>query len=639
MTPSQLFAKVNTSYILLFIIAVISVLIRLWLLDKRWINPDEGAHLMDAILVLDGHIPGVDFNSRQPFYVYTIAGFLKMFGVNYVSGRLLPVMSSMLTGILVFLLADALFDSKVATLSAAIYWLLPLEVSNSVLLKTEPLAVLLTCLALYSVIRYRQGDQWMWMIVAGSVAAMAFYVRQSALIIPPTVFAFLVLLERGRFRRVARGFAVFVGGYTAVLLAVFVFYGRFMSAGDFVLSGPNPFGFLTSFFEWLRADSVRSMESTGDLGSGGSTISWKVYYNYIHQGVYLHAFLFLGVVFSVLGLGSFRQGNKGEPWFGQATARSLLYVWVVSLLAAYGLYFFARGFFIDYARELLPPVVIIFSAWLLSSVPSLTREGALERFIVCGIPLGAIVFVIQANYKAFFGVGHHASLAVLLMILVTFGRRYESSARRILFVSTMVGFSVFIIMARYGDLKGYLSGVVPSLATIAAIYAITWVMLEERWRPSIGEYAQFVKISLMFGFFVVSMSYSGMILDFGYDSIWSPESVRKTATYLRTHTNAEAEVMSGAVIWEVQGARRPFENISHPLAFEHRMSEGQRGRILHAAATRPPEVIILDGYTEKTYIRQMPSLMELLEARYRLVIDVGPARYPVRVYQLKEERV
>ena len=77
---SQLFPKAYRDYVLLFTILFISLLIRLWLLDKRWINPDEGAHLMDAALALDGMIPKVDFGSRQPLYTYALAGFLKLFG-------------------------------------------------------------------------------------------------------------------------------------------------------------------------------------------------------------------------------------------------------------------------------------------------------------------------------------------------------------------------------------------------------------------------------------------------------------------------------------------------------------------------------------------------------------------------------
>jgi len=106
---------------------------------------------MDAVLALDGMIPEVDYSSRQPLYTYALAGTFKLFGINYVSGRILPLTCSMLVGFLIFLIARLLFDEKVALLSAAIYWMLPLELMNSVIVKTEPLVTLLICLSLYTV--------------------------------------------------------------------------------------------------------------------------------------------------------------------------------------------------------------------------------------------------------------------------------------------------------------------------------------------------------------------------------------------------------------------------------------------------------------------------------------------------------
>jgi hypothetical protein len=93
--------------------------------------------------------------------------------------------------------------------------------------------------------------------------------------------------------------------------------------------------------------------------------------------------------------------------------------------------------------------------------------------------------------------------------------------------------------------------------------------------------------------------------------------------------------MSGAVIWELQSQRRPFLDISHPLKFEHSISEKDRENLEAAIRAKPPEVIILDGFTEKTYFRQLPWLRNFLSSRYDLVLTAEPARQPVRVYKQK----
>src|SRR5262245_48821679 len=163
----QLSSKIDVGYLVLLAVCVVSLSIRLWLLDKRWINADEGPHLMDAVLVLDGKVPQVDFASKGLFYVYSIAVFLSLFGRSYVSGRLLPVTCSLLVGMVIFLLATELFDRKVGLLSSVTYWILPFEITQSSVVKTEPLVALLSCMAVYGVARFSRRGQGAWLFIAG----------------------------------------------------------------------------------------------------------------------------------------------------------------------------------------------------------------------------------------------------------------------------------------------------------------------------------------------------------------------------------------------------------------------------------------------------------------------------------------
>src|SRR5919106_857343 len=96
------FSGARSSYVVLAVFFLTSLFVRLWLLDKRWLDVDEGAHLMDAVLALDGRIPVVDYVSREPLYVYTLAGFLKLFGTNYILARFLPAACSLLVGFVIF---------------------------------------------------------------------------------------------------------------------------------------------------------------------------------------------------------------------------------------------------------------------------------------------------------------------------------------------------------------------------------------------------------------------------------------------------------------------------------------------------------------------------------------------------------
>ena len=104
----------------------------------------------------------------------------------------------------------------------------------------------------------------------------------------------------------------------------------------------------------------------------------------------------------------------------------------------------------------------------------------------------------------------------------------------------------------------------------------------------------------------------------------------------RVNTRKTDTVMSGAVIWELQALRKPFLGISHPLIFEHQIPEKYRERLKDASKVELPAIIILDGYTEKTYFRQVPWLQYHLSSEYNMVFTTDQARYPIQVYQRKD---
>ena len=363
----QVFSRIHKIYIILLFVCLVSISLRVWLLDKRWINPDEGAHLMDAVLVLDGKIPSVDFHSRQPIYAYANAAVLKLLGINYISGRLLPMTCSLLVGFIIFLMANVLYDRKVAILSASIYWMLPLEVINSVIVKTEPLVMLLTCLSLYAVMLFTKSNRAGWLIVAGAFAALGFYVRQSALIIPLTVFGFLLIYHGGQFREIVKCLGLFVVGYICIVLLAMLYYARFMSFEEVFMGGLSPIGFIIQAGKKLVSLFGFSMQASSDVNSQAQGISngkYSLYFNYIRQALNLHSFLLLGFVFSFIELCR-RAFSGNNVWTEKSfISQTVLYLWVFSLFMAYTYFFYVSGFYIDYFREFLPPLVIIFSAWV-----------------------------------------------------------------------------------------------------------------------------------------------------------------------------------------------------------------------------------------------------------------------------------
>jgi len=624
--------NVNKRYLILLAgVFLISLLLRLWLLDKRWINPDEGAHMMDAVLVLDGKIPKIDFDSRQPLYTYAIAVFLKTFGIHYTSGRLLTILCSMLSGILVFLLARRLFDEKVAVLSSSIYWMLPLELYNSSITKTQPLTILLTCISFYFIIKFYESRKKLWLILSGLFAAMGYYVRESALIIPVTVLGFFILMHKGRLREIIKGFGIFLTGYISFLLIVFLYYNQFMNLNDIFMF--TPFNFLIK-----KIGPFLNIHAIDTVTSNISSNRWTLYYDYIFNAVLLHSFLFVGLAFSIITFSrDIFARNQGGIFKNYVFSYLILYLWILFLFIGYAYYFLDRGFFIDYFREFLPPLVIIFAAWIRYSFPALERDGVLERFILYGLLISGVLFFTQTMYKEFFRVGPHASLSIALFTLFGFIRAFKSKIRKFILTFTILIIIVIILLSYKVSTFHFLAKTMPSLIIIGIIYSVTLMILWRGSQPFFKRYAKFVGYSIMFSSFIVSLTVAAIRMDVRYDSVWSPESVKKTAAYLKTHTGVGDEVLSGAVIWELEANRRPFQMISHPLKFIVSIPDKEKRAIINGLRTSPPKVIILDGYTEKSYIRQIPWVMDLLKERYELKATMGPARYQVEIYQLKED--
>jgi len=584
---------------------------------------------MDAVLALDGRIPVVDYMSREPLYVYSFAAFLKLVGTNFISARLLPAICSLLVGFVIFFLAKALFDVKVALLSSATYWILPLELVQSVKVTTEPLVMLLTSLAFYAVVKFSLNNQRRWLVVAGVLSALGFYTRNSALIIPIAVFLFIALFYKGRAREVAKNFSFFLAGYGAIVLLVLAYYSRFTTLDELFFSLQlNPL----SFLPW----AVQQTSSVIRPGSDAPFWPRDLFIKYIVQTTYLHSFLLLGLAFSTFQFAYCLINRNRQTSRQEILSQSVLYLWVLVLFCAYAFYSYLAGFIIDYSREFLPPLAIIFAAWVYSSVPALSREGVLERFVLGGLCLSAFLFFLHAYHRDFLRMGHHAALTVALVTLFTFAGRFRSFARRFAFSLIITGIAVFIAIS---ERMPYLFPSVPSVAVIGVVYCLTWMLLRQKDQPPLRNYARFVCLSMVLASFVVNFSFSGTLLSPTYNAEWSPELVGKIASYVKAETDHGDEVISGAVIWEFQALRRPFQMISHPFELEF-ATENRKIAIGRAAAMRPPKVIILDGWTERLYIRHIPSLTELVNERYQLVpIASGPAAFEVKVYRLKEEPV
>jgi len=568
-------------YTVLLIIIIVSLTIRIWLLDKRWINPDEGAHMMDAVLILDGAIPSVDYASRQPVYAYSIAAAFKLLGVGYTSGRTLMMLLSLLVALPIFFTARVLYNHTVAFLAAAIYLMLPLEILNSVLVKTEPLSIMVISLSFLMMAQFSEKQNILWLLPAGMLAGLGFYIRQSALILPMAAMVFLVVYGSGDMATKTKRLFYFIGGYILVVFVVVIFYSRYLAFTDIWNSNLNPLFFvLESFKKVLQLGGVTSAPANvaaPPIHVAGQE-TYALYYKYIYKAFKMHLFLIMGAIFSMLQ-GCYHVINQKTRKLNEYPFL-LLFLWLILLVLAYAYYFHARGFFIDYFREFFPPLVILFAAWLTSTFPDLKKgNNAIHFLLVAGV-LWIVLYFTILSFK-----GLISAKGVILFLLL------------------MLAVFQFFRWKRGGLKKKDTVGVLTAVVILATL-----------------------------GY---NLTYTAKRMNVRYDSNWSTVSVEKVSNYIAKNTVLTDTVVSGAVIWELESRRRPFMNISHPLAFIFTIPEGRRLALESAFDHNPPKLIILDGYTEKTYLKQVPRLVELIQSGYYLVLTVENATSPVSVYRRK----
>jgi 4-amino-4-deoxy-L-arabinose transferase-like glycosyltransferase len=513
----------SRTYHVLFIILVISLLIRLLFLPERWINPDEGAHLYDAKFILDGKVPFVDYISRMPVYVYILAAFLKVFGCSYMAGRLLPLFSNIGIGILVFLIGNKLFNNKkIALLASAIYLFSPLSILWSVVVKTELPETLFVCIGMFLLLSYIKSEKEKYSIIffSGVFFALAYYVRKSAIAILLASFLIVIYFYKDDIIKLFKTYSVMLLGYLSVVFIIILYFSSFMGFTATWQSALNPIEIVIDPI--LKITGMLSeTTNSGSLGSVHQpytqTISnWK-------SVLKLNSFLVIGVfLFFLILLHNFMGKKYNSMCEEKQTSFIFLSLWVITIFIFYIYYSIRTSFYTPYFGEVLPPLVLILAYGIIFFASEIRSHGRLKKNI---------------------------------------------------------GLVCIIVIALY----------------------------------------------------ISSIS----LVNTSFECVWSPETVGVVSEYIKLHSNENDVVLSGAMVWTLESNRKPFMNTSHPLAFLRGMTDDQIKEVEYQMEHNKPKFIVLDGYTEKIYLRRITKIHGAINESYILKKEVYGSMYPVKVYELR----
>jgi 4-amino-4-deoxy-L-arabinose transferase-like glycosyltransferase len=622
----------------LVLILAIGLALRLWLVPGRWVNPDEGAHLMDGRLVLHGLLPVVDFDARQVLYTYILAGLIAVLGPSYQAVRVVVAIVTIVGALLVYLLSRRLFDRQVAIVAALIYAFLPLGVIWAPVVHTEPWAVLFGCMAIYMLAGTLDApprpSRW---AAAGLFLGLAFYIRESSLGLVAGAALWMGLRFWREPAELARRSALLAAGFLVpCVLVAAAFIPRLGFAGWWA-SPLNPVslplhqigaaihtvgGGSASVADTLPPAS--RLVARGDQPWGRTLHYFKTVFGY-------NAILAAGVLASLAFLGV-RRGKTDAGIVRERRGLTLLLCWLGGVGLAYLYWALHRGFFPQYAEELLPALAILL-AWSVVRLLGWWGHGAhaVPLAAAFALYLGA-VFWLYGRARPLDLPGYAGFLIPALALALLQVPAPHRFRRWLAWVGLI---AIWLAVATFSPLPVPLLRLL-KLTAIPLVFLAGYVVSRDAPAGARRSLAAYGACCLLLVLGEWTFRNAGRLIDRKYETVWTPGSVREVADLLKSHSEPGDEVMSGAVIWEFQADRRPIANISHPLGFLIGMLPSQVTELETLLATRPPRFIVLDGYTEQTYGANLPDFDRLLAERYSLDLTIEGSYYPVKVYGLTQ---
>jgi len=622
----------NTAAIWLVAIVLVGLLLRFCLWRYRWINPDEGAHLMDGKLVLDGLLPIVDFSSRQVLYTYILAGLVALVGPDYALVRLGVLLATAATTCAVFAIGRRLFGQRVGLLAAAIFVLTPLAIVWGPIVHMEPFASLAACVAVYALLRHLEsGGRWSTLWLAGGLLGLAFYVRESNLAVTFAALSAIVACTWREPERLVKRLAVVLGGFMVPCVLIGALYARFVTPKQWWTSSLNPLAIVVKHVG--NAIAGVSPPEPSPMSLVGQP--WLKTQQYLREMVRLDAFLLMGVVLSLgILVAAVRRREQLAPL---RLPYAILYPWLAGLGLVYGYWSLHRGVFPQYSEEFLPALAILL-AFVVDRVFTSWTGAPSPRWGILWLAIWAVAAFATFRLMPALDVPKFLYVAIPALILAWWQLGGRVAWRWWLGVAVVSGLGLWILSAGSGI--PHLAGRGLRLASTLAILVLVWWV--GRTRGLIGGsrgFAPYLGAVLLTGSTAYSFGAAAAIIRPDYETPWSPNAVHEVARYLKTKSSPGDEVISGAVIWEFQADREPFAHISHPVGLPSDLEPAELVGLAKRWTTRPPRFVVLDGYTEQTYGVVIPGLQRSLQERYALVDSAMGSRYPVRVYELRGDPV
>ncbi len=607
-------------------------IIGLVVLNYNWINPDEGAHLADGKLLLQGKIPLVDYTSRQPFYVILVALFMKIFGISLFGGRVFPLLSSIGIGVLLYQISKNLFNREVALTSFLIYLFLPFTILFAPIVKMHNIVIFWTGLGLLLYIKFLKNERIGYLILSGIIMGFSYYIRETSWAVSLTIMLTIFFINSNDFSKAIKKFVIFLGSFLSVAGVVFLFYLHFKGFNEIWYSSLNPFyiflqamGKLTA--QIFPADPSPIAETVRIPGQQVSRSLVEVKRAFI-MSLYLIAW-----------------SNKDSHEKSSSVGFFIMPIWFVLILVIYSFYCFMRGFFPQYATELYPPLIICLS--YVTSAKLIQKKEKILWHLVILIIFAYSVFAVHKValkifpdllYQIYPDLGTYFLISIISIFLYWLVRDNVYKKNKTAFIALLAAF-LFGALMRFNLLAMHELKKIIVVIILVLAYLIIYISAKKGFISENQVFKKYVAIPLLIASIIYSFSVAFVFLGPSYNNVWEPAVLKKVDNYLKMNANEGDTLLSGAMVWTIRHRVKPFLNITHPLAFLSNQNLEVKASIENELVKKPPTFIILDGYTESCYNFVESLLNEKINNFLKKELEIKGFIYTVQIYKLSDSEL
>lgn len=212
------FSDWPVALLLIFIFFLYSYNLTGWL-----INDDEGGYLYQAWRMTEGGVPYKDFYTpKEPLFLFTGYLIFKLFGTAVFWARMFSVLTTILTGYLIFLIGRRVYNYTVGLLGSIFYLTLPVVFFQARLYRSDAHAIFFSTLGLFLFIKAWQDNRRSFFAYSGIFYALSICYKFSGALGAIAVLLFILYqaaIEK-KSSIIKNCFLFFISGFITTMLIV-----------------------------------------------------------------------------------------------------------------------------------------------------------------------------------------------------------------------------------------------------------------------------------------------------------------------------------------------------------------------------------------------------------------------------------